>query len=177
MCSVYSLQVHELIQVECYQRCEGILVRYWYPVDMLERPPAGYRKSPTVGHQALSTANIHLHRYINSSYCRLCSNHSFPSFLSNPSLPIFYFIVSPTCFVFLHLEFCHEHKNRREFLHNFFCTKLKFCKVKERHNLKTARNFKVPQNYVNDTFCSCFFTTFSHRFPTFILIFVLYFKS
>ena len=77
-CSFSCLQIHELIQVECYQRCEGVLVRYWYPVDMLERPPAGYRKSPTVGHQALSTANIHLHRYFNSSYCRLFTDPTFP---------------------------------------------------------------------------------------------------
>ena len=56
--------MHDLIQVECYLRSEGVLVRYWYPIDMLERPPAGYRKSPIVGHQALSTANIHLHRYV-----------------------------------------------------------------------------------------------------------------
>lgn len=34
-------QVNELVQVETYLRSEGVLVRYWYPIEMLERPPAG----------------------------------------------------------------------------------------------------------------------------------------
>uniref|UniRef100_A0A8C3LBS9 HECT domain E3 ubiquitin protein ligase 4 n=1 Tax=Chrysolophus pictus TaxID=9089 RepID=A0A8C3LBS9_CHRPC len=41
--------VNELVQVETYLRSEGVLVRYWYPIDMLERPPAGYRRTATNG--------------------------------------------------------------------------------------------------------------------------------
>ena len=70
-------QVHELIQVECYLRSEGVLVRYWYPIDMLERPPAGYRKAPIVGHQALSTSNIHLHRYVKHTPVQIHYKHIF----------------------------------------------------------------------------------------------------
>ena len=57
-------QHHELVEVETYLHSEGVLVRYWYPIDMLERPPQGYRKASIIGNQILDTSNIHIHRYI-----------------------------------------------------------------------------------------------------------------
>lgn len=56
------LQVNELVQVETYLRSEGVLVRYWYPIDMLERPPAGYRRTATNGLVTLDNTNIQIHR-------------------------------------------------------------------------------------------------------------------
>jgi len=61
---VTFLQSNELVQVETYLRSEGVLVRYWYPLDMLERPPQGYRKSAMIGHQSLDTSNINIHQYV-----------------------------------------------------------------------------------------------------------------
>ena len=58
------LQSHELVQVETYLRSEGVLVRFWYPLEALERPPQGYRKSSLVGQQSLDTANIHIHKLV-----------------------------------------------------------------------------------------------------------------
>ncbi|XP_077866440.1 putative E3 ubiquitin-protein ligase HECTD4 [Saccoglossus kowalevskii] len=52
----------ELVQVETYLRSEGVLVRYWYPIDMLERPPPGYRKNSTTGLSNIDTSNLHIHR-------------------------------------------------------------------------------------------------------------------
>ncbi|XP_058387437.1 probable E3 ubiquitin-protein ligase HECTD4 isoform X6 [Diceros bicornis minor] len=54
--------VNELVQVETYLRSEGVLVRYWYPIDMLERPPAGYRRTATNGLVTLDNANLQIHR-------------------------------------------------------------------------------------------------------------------
>nr|XP_032656592.1 probable E3 ubiquitin-protein ligase HECTD4 isoform X6 [Chelonoidis abingdonii] len=54
--------VNELVQVETYLRSEGVLVRYWYPIDMLERPPAGYRRTATNGLVTLDNTNIQIHR-------------------------------------------------------------------------------------------------------------------
>ncbi|XP_066465637.1 probable E3 ubiquitin-protein ligase HECTD4 [Tiliqua scincoides] len=54
--------VNELVQVETYLRSEGVLVRYWYPIDMLERPPAGYRRTATNGLVSLDNTNIQIHR-------------------------------------------------------------------------------------------------------------------
>ncbi|MEQ2216515.1 hypothetical protein XENOCAPTIV_017459, partial [Xenoophorus captivus] len=42
-------KVNELVQVETYLRSEGVLVRYWYPIEMLERPPAGSRRTAANG--------------------------------------------------------------------------------------------------------------------------------
>lgn len=58
----FSLQVNELVQVETYLRSEGVLVRYWYPIDMLERPPAGYRRTATNGLVTLDNTNLQIHR-------------------------------------------------------------------------------------------------------------------
>ncbi|KAJ8312853.1 hypothetical protein KUTeg_010226 [Tegillarca granosa] len=52
---------NELVQVETYLRSEGVLVRFWYPIDMLERPPQGMRKSTITGGQILDTSNVHIH--------------------------------------------------------------------------------------------------------------------
>lgn len=59
---VLVFQVNELVQVETYLRSEGVLVRYWYPIDMLERPPAGYRRTATNGLVTLDNTNIQIHR-------------------------------------------------------------------------------------------------------------------
>lgn len=50
-----------LVQVETYLENEGLLVRYWYPLDILEKPPKGARKSnsPVLRSQAM---NIYMHR-------------------------------------------------------------------------------------------------------------------
>lgn len=50
------------MQVETYLRTEGVLVRFWYPIDMLERPPQGLRKSSITGGQTLDTSNVLIHR-------------------------------------------------------------------------------------------------------------------
>uniref|UniRef100_A0A8C0UGJ0 HECT domain E3 ubiquitin protein ligase 4 n=2 Tax=Telluraves TaxID=3073808 RepID=A0A8C0UGJ0_CYACU len=70
--------VNELVQVETYLRSEGVLVRYWYPIDMLERPPAGYRRTATNGLVTLDNTNIQIHRELLRSeaalaklYCRM----------------------------------------------------------------------------------------------------------
>ncbi|MEE6503851.1 hypothetical protein FKM82_004993 [Ascaphus truei] len=66
--------VNELVQVETYLRSEGVLVRYWYPIDMLERPPAGYRRMATNGLVTLDSTNIQIHRELlrcESSLARL----------------------------------------------------------------------------------------------------------
>lgn len=54
--------MNELVQVETYLRSEGVLVRYWYPIDMLERPPAGHRRTATNGLVSLDNSNIQIHR-------------------------------------------------------------------------------------------------------------------
>ena len=56
----FSPQPNELVQVECYLQNEGALVRFWYPVVYLERPPPGYRKSPTL--RGTDAANMLVHR-------------------------------------------------------------------------------------------------------------------
>lgn len=58
-----SAQVNELVQVETYLRSEGLLVRYWYPIEMLERPPAGSRRTAANGLVSLDSTNIQIHRY------------------------------------------------------------------------------------------------------------------
>lgn len=60
-CLVF-VQVNELVQVETYLRSEGLLVRYWYPIEMLERPPAGSRRTAANGLVSLDSTNIQIHR-------------------------------------------------------------------------------------------------------------------
>ncbi|TKS78950.1 putative E3 ubiquitin-protein ligase HECTD4 [Collichthys lucidus] len=57
-----GLWVNELVQVETYLRSEGVLVRYWYPIEMLERPPAGSRRTAANGLVSLDSSNIQIHR-------------------------------------------------------------------------------------------------------------------
>ncbi|XP_031704959.1 probable E3 ubiquitin-protein ligase HECTD4 isoform X2 [Anarrhichthys ocellatus] len=54
--------VNELVQVETYLRSEGVLVRYWYPIEILERPPAGSRRTAANGLVSLDSSNIQIHR-------------------------------------------------------------------------------------------------------------------
>ncbi|XP_036454105.1 probable E3 ubiquitin-protein ligase HECTD4 isoform X4 [Colossoma macropomum] len=54
--------VNELVQVETYLRSEGVLVRYWYPIEMLERPPTGSRRTAANGLVSLDSSNIQVHR-------------------------------------------------------------------------------------------------------------------
>lgn len=54
--------MNELVQVETYLRSEGLLVRYWYPIEMLERPPAGSRRTAANGLVSLDSTNIQIHR-------------------------------------------------------------------------------------------------------------------
>ncbi|XP_063396384.1 probable E3 ubiquitin-protein ligase HECTD4 [Mytilus trossulus] len=68
---------NELVQVETYLRSEGVLIRFWYPIDMLERPGQGLRKSSITGGQILDTSNIYIHRellrcegILSRMYCR-----------------------------------------------------------------------------------------------------------
>ena len=56
------VQKQELVQVETYLRSEGVLVRFWYPLDLLERPNAGYRRNTLTGLANLDISNIHIHR-------------------------------------------------------------------------------------------------------------------
>ena len=64
-----------LVQVETYLENEGVLVRYWYPLDMLEKPPKGARKSniPILRSQSI---NVYMHRalikYENSLAMKYC---------------------------------------------------------------------------------------------------------
>ncbi|TRY90504.1 hypothetical protein DNTS_002641, partial [Danionella cerebrum] len=57
----------ELVQVESYLRSEGVLVRYWYPIEMLERPPAGSRRAAANGLVELLRSESALARL----YCRM----------------------------------------------------------------------------------------------------------
>lgn len=56
------VQPNELVLVECYLQNEGALVRFWYPVVYLERPPPGYRKSPTLS--GIDAANMLVHQSV-----------------------------------------------------------------------------------------------------------------
>lgn len=62
LCVCVCFQVNELVQVETYLRSEGVLVRYWYPIEMLERPPAGSRRTAANGLVSLDSSNIQIHR-------------------------------------------------------------------------------------------------------------------
>lgn len=62
VCRSYLIQLNELVQVETYLRSEGVLVRYWYPIEMLERPPAGSRRTAANGLVSLDSSNIQIHR-------------------------------------------------------------------------------------------------------------------
>lgn len=62
---------NELVQVECYLPSDGALVRFWYPVVYLERPPKGYRKPSAL--RGAESVNILVHRYnVVSLYYFIC---------------------------------------------------------------------------------------------------------
>ena len=56
------------MQVETYLRSEGVLVRFWYPLEMLEKPQPGLRKSSITGGQTMDTSNVHIHRSVQLSW-------------------------------------------------------------------------------------------------------------
>lgn len=62
----FSLQPNELVQVETYLRSEGVLVRFWYPLEVLEKPQQGLRKSSITGGQTMDTSSLHIHRLVGS---------------------------------------------------------------------------------------------------------------
>lgn len=74
--TVLAVEEHtETVQVECYLQNEGALVRFWYPVMSLERPPPGYRKASSL--RSADAANMMVHRQLLkcesnlvSMYCR-----------------------------------------------------------------------------------------------------------
>lgn len=66
---------NEIVQVECYLQNEGALVRFWYSVMSLERPPPGYRKVSSL--RGADASNMLIHRQLLkcesslvSMYCR-----------------------------------------------------------------------------------------------------------
>lgn len=65
---------NEIIQVESYLQNEGALVRFWYPVVYLERPPPGYRKSSSL--RGGDAASMLVHRQLLKSEASLVSMYS-----------------------------------------------------------------------------------------------------
>lgn len=53
---------NELVQVETYLRSEGVLVRFWYPLDVLERPAQDLRRTAVTGVQIVDTNSVQVHR-------------------------------------------------------------------------------------------------------------------
>ncbi|GAB6029828.1 putative E3 ubiquitin-protein ligase HTD4 [Chamberlinius hualienensis] len=77
---VLDIEQHtELVQLEIYLRSEGVLVRYWYPIEVLERPPTGInRSSANTSNQMIDTNNTAVHRELiywenalSRVYCRI----------------------------------------------------------------------------------------------------------
>lgn len=54
------------MQVETYLQTEGALVRFWYPLEQLEKPPHGQRKASRLGAPTVDIGSIHLHRLVQS---------------------------------------------------------------------------------------------------------------
>ncbi|XP_038054835.1 probable E3 ubiquitin-protein ligase HECTD4 isoform X2 [Patiria miniata] len=80
----------ELVQVETYLRSEGVLVRYWYPLDMLERPQSGYRRGALTGLAALDISNINIHRellHCESTSARMSCRTALMEFLGHCQSP------------------------------------------------------------------------------------------
>lgn len=72
---------NELVQVETYLRSEGVLVRFWYPLVMLEKPAQGMRKASITGGQTMDTSNIFIHRELLSIESALAHMHLRTAFL------------------------------------------------------------------------------------------------
>ena len=67
-------EANEIVQVESYLQNEGALVRFWYPVVYLERPPPGYRKSSSL--RGGDAASMLVHRQLLKSEASLMSMYS-----------------------------------------------------------------------------------------------------
>ena len=52
----------ELVQVESYLKSEGILVRFWYPIGVLEKPVDSSIKTAVTGAQMVNINNLHIHK-------------------------------------------------------------------------------------------------------------------
>ena len=68
---------NELVQVESYLKSEGILVRFWYPINSLEKPVDCTVKVGVTGAQVININNLHVHKELLSwefamtrLYCR-----------------------------------------------------------------------------------------------------------
>ncbi|KAK6968629.1 E3 ubiquitin-protein ligase HECTD4 [Biomphalaria glabrata] len=72
---------NELVQVETYLRSEGVLVRFWYPLQMLEKPAQGMRKASITGGQTMDTSNIFIHRELLGSEAALTRMYIRTAFL------------------------------------------------------------------------------------------------
>ncbi|XP_059171920.1 probable E3 ubiquitin-protein ligase HECTD4 isoform X2 [Physella acuta] len=82
---------NELVQVETYLRSEGVLVRFWYPLVLLEKPAQGMRKASITGGQTMDTSNIFIHRelllsesslsrmYLRTAFLRLTDHCNSPA--------------------------------------------------------------------------------------------------
>ena len=84
---------HELVQVETYLRSEGVLVRFWYPLSALEKPPDSARKTAITGAQVVNVHSVTVHRELLSwefACARLNCRESYVLLLEHsrdPALP------------------------------------------------------------------------------------------
>ena len=53
---------NELIQVESYLKSEGVLVRFWYPIGVLEKPVDCGVKTAVTGAQVINVNNLNIHK-------------------------------------------------------------------------------------------------------------------
>ena len=68
---------NELVQVESYLKSEGVLVRFWYPISVLEKPSDCNIKVAVTGAQVINVNNLQIHKELMSwefamsrLYCR-----------------------------------------------------------------------------------------------------------
>ena len=69
--------------MECYLQNEGALIRFWYPVVYLERPPPGYRKSSAL--RGADAANMLVHRELLQGEASLACMYCRSALLGLPS--------------------------------------------------------------------------------------------
>ena len=77
---------NELVQVESYLKSEGILVRYWYPIEVLEKPSDCMVKIGVTGAQVINTNNLNVHKELLSwefALTRLFCRNSFVKLLQH----------------------------------------------------------------------------------------------
>ena len=77
---------NEIVQVESYLQNEGALVRFWYPVVYLERPPPGYRKSSSL--RGGDAASMLVHRQLLKCEASLVSMYSRRALLTLHMSPV-----------------------------------------------------------------------------------------